>query len=139
MADSPADQDLADRYARYLAACNAHDLDRLGEFVAPDVRVDDAPVGLAVYTARVAAVVEAFPDYVWRIRHLVVNRPMLAAHLDDSGSHTGAPFLGVAASGRTVRTTELAVYAYRGGLIAEVWSVTDRLAVLAQLRDDAPG
>ena len=105
MADSPADQELADRYAAYLEVCNAHDFDRLGEFVAADVRVDGMPTGLPAYAARVAGVVVAFPDYDWRIRHLVVNRPMLAAHLEDTGTHSGAPFLGVEATGRTVRTT----------------------------------
>ena len=136
MADSPADQDLADRYRQYLDACNAHALDRLGEFVAPDIRVDGVPTGLAEYAARIGVVLAAFPDYRWRIRHLIVNRPMLAAHLEDTGTHTGAPFLEVAATGRSVKTTELAVYAFSGGLIAEVWSVSDRLDVLGQLTGD---
>ena len=92
MADSPADQDLADRYRRYLEACNAHALDRLGEFVAPDIRVDGVPIGLAEYAARIGVVLAAFPDYRWRIRHLIDNRPMLAAHLDDTGRTPGHRF-----------------------------------------------
>lgn len=88
MADSPADEDLAVRYRRYLEACNPYAFDRLGEFVAPDVFVDGEPTGLTAYTARIAAVVASFRDYSWQIRHLVVNRPMLAAHLEDTGTRT---------------------------------------------------
>jgi predicted ester cyclase len=68
VADSPADQDLADRYAAYLGVCNAYDFDRLGKFVAPDVRVGGVPTGLPAHAASVARVIESFPDYHWRIR-----------------------------------------------------------------------
>jgi aspartyl-tRNA synthetase len=68
VADPPADQDLADRYAAYLGVCNAYDFDQLGEFVAPDVRVGGVPTGLPAYAASVARVIESFPDYHWRIR-----------------------------------------------------------------------
>ena len=76
----------------------------------------------------------AFPDYHWQIRHLLVNRPLVAAHFTDTGTHTGAPFVGVAATGRPVQVDEFAVYAWRDGLIAEVWVASDRLAALDQLR-----
>jgi hypothetical protein len=74
--DSPADQELADRYRRY----NAHN------------------------------------------------------YFTDTGTHAGAPFLGVAAIGRPVQVDEFSVYAWSGGLITEVWVASDRLAALAQLR-----
>jgi predicted ester cyclase len=131
--DSPADQELADRYRRYNALCNAHDFDRLGEFVADDIRVNDEPTGLAAYAAGLGEVAAAFPDYSWQIRHLVVDAPLVAAHFTDTGTHTGAPFLGVPATGRSVRVDEFSVYAWRDGLIAEVWVASDRLAALAQL------
>ena len=134
MTDSPADQELADRYRRYNALCNTHDFDRLGEFVAANIRVNDEPTGLTAYAAGLSEVVAAFPDYHWRIRHLVVNAPLVAAHFTDTGTHTGAPFLGVAATGRPVQVDEFSVYAWSGGLITEVWVASDRLAALAQLR-----
>jgi predicted ester cyclase len=132
--DSPADRELAERYRRYNALCNAHDFDRLGEFVAEDIRVNDEPTGLPAYAAGLAEVVAAFPDYHWQIRHLVVNQPLVAAHFTDTGTHTGAPFVGVEATGRPVQVDEFAVYAWRDGLIAEVWVASDRLAALDQLR-----
>ena len=62
MADSSADQELADRYRRYNALCNAHDFSRLGEFVAQDIRVNDEPTGLAAYAAGLSEVVAAWRD-----------------------------------------------------------------------------
>ena len=50
MTDSPADQELADRYRRYNALCNAHDFDRLGELVAEDPGQRRA-TGLTAYAA----------------------------------------------------------------------------------------
>jgi len=134
MADSPADQDLADRYRRYNQLCNAHAFEQLGEYVAVDVWVNGRPQGLTDYVAGLRHVVASFPDYQWRLQHLIVNRPMLAAHFTDTGIHTGEPFLGVPASGRLVRTAEFAIYAWSGGLIREVWVSTDRFDVLAQLQ-----
>ncbi len=133
MTDSPADTELAERYRRYNALCNAHDFDRLGAFVAEDIRVNDEPTGLPAYAAGLAEVVAAFPDYHWRIRHLVVDAPLVAAHFTDTGTHSGAPFLGLPASGRSVQVDEFSVYAWRDGVIAEVWVASDRLAARDQL------
>ena len=95
------------------------------------------PTGLPAYAAGLAGVIDAFPDYHWRIRHLVVNRPILAAHLEDTGTHTGTRSWASRRRAGRYGPTELAVYAWSGGLIAEVWSVTDRLEVLSQLTDGA--
>lgn len=136
MADSPADQDLADRYRAYLALCNAHAFDQIGAYVAENVVVNDSVRGLAAYISGLRAVVASFPDYHWDLRRLVVNRPLAAAQLVDTGTHTGADFLGVPAGDRRVRVPEFAVYAWSGGLIQEVWTATDRLDVLEQLREE---
>ena len=68
MADSPADQALADRYAAYLGVCNAYDFDRLGGFLAPDGRVGGVPTGLPAYAASGVRAIEPFPGHHWRYR-----------------------------------------------------------------------
>lgn len=133
MADSRADEELAERYRGYLQLCNDGDFDRLGELVSPDVEVNGKPSGLVAYAASIRALRVAFPDFRWRIEHLVVNRPMLAAHLIDTGTHTGGPWLGIAPSGAVVRLPEMAVYAWSGGRISQVWSTSDRLDLRRQL------
>ena len=125
--------ELRDFYLRYNACCNGHELGRLGEFVAADVRVDGEPRGLDGYVAGLEDVLRAFPDYRWDIRHLLVDPPVVAAHFTDTGTHLGE-FLGVPATGRRVETQEFAVYRVAGGRIAEVWVTADNLRLLAQLR-----
>ena len=125
--------DLAAWYRRYNERCNAHGFATLGEFVAEDVEVNDAPQGLAAYVAGLEDVVRAFPDYRWELRHLVVDAPLVAAHFTDTGTHRGT-FLGVPATGRRVHMDEHAVYRLRDGRIAQVWVTADHERLLAQLR-----
>ena len=53
--------------------------------------------------------------------------------LTDTGTHRGA-FLGVAATGRAVTLTELALYRVENGLIGRVWVAADNATLLDQLR-----
>jgi predicted ester cyclase len=112
-------------YRDYLAACNAHDFDALGAFVAPDVVVNGEPQGLDGYVAGLRAVVAEFPDYRWELRHLLTDGDWLAAHFTDTGTHPS--------TGRPVRTQEFAFYRLAGGRIAEVWVTADNLAVREQI------
>ncbi|MFL6120253.1 ester cyclase [Actinophytocola sp.] len=112
--------ELRDFYRRYIERCNSHRFEELGEFVAEGVRVNDADQGLGRYIAGLAAVVEAFPDYHWDLRHLLVDGDWLSARLTGTGTHAGT-FLGVAATGRVISTTELAMYRVDGGRIVESW------------------
>lgn len=61
------------------------------------------------YVAGLRAVVNGFPDYRWELRHLLVDGQGLAARLSGAGTHTGH-FHGIAATGRAIRTQELAIY-----------------------------
>jgi predicted ester cyclase len=127
------EQDLETRYRRYNRLCNAHRFDRLGEFVAPDVEVNGEVQGLEAYVRGLEAVVRAFPDYRWDLRHLLVSGSWVSAHFLDTGTHQGS-FLGVPATGRRVSTQEFAIYRFEAGRIAEVWVTADNLRLLDQLR-----
>ena len=120
-------------YRAYLEVCNAHRFAELEGFVAADVSVNGRRAGLEDYVAGLEAVVAAFPDYRWELRHLLVDAPWLSAHFLDTGTHRGT-FLGVPATGRVVTTQEFAVYRVEAGKIAEVWVAADDLRLLEQLR-----
>ena len=120
-------------YRRYLQACNDHDFDRLGEFVAERVVVNGEVQGLSAYAAGLTDVVRAFPDYRWNLHHLLVERPWISAHFVDTGTHQDE-FLGVAATKKFVRVQEFALYRMAAGMIAEVWVSADNLGLLTQLR-----
>jgi predicted ester cyclase len=53
----------------------------------------------------------------WELRHLLIDGPWLAAHLDDTGTTVG---------GEAVRLREFAVYRFEEGRIASVWGDLDR-------------
>lgn len=122
-----------DLYLAYLRRCNEHRFDQLGDFVAQNVIVNGEPRGLVAYVAGLQTVIDAFGDYHWELRQLLVEEPWLSARLHDTGTHTG-PAWGVAATGRRIGTHELALYRLEDGKIAEVWVTADNLTVLEQLR-----
>jgi steroid delta-isomerase-like uncharacterized protein len=130
-------QELEAFYRRYNRLCNEHRFDELGAFVADDVEVDGRARGLDSYRRGLEAVVRAFPDYRWDLRHLLVDGSFVAAHFVDTGTHEGT-FLGVPPTGRPVATQEFAVYRVVAGRIAQVWVTADNLEILRQLRDE-PG
>jgi steroid delta-isomerase-like uncharacterized protein len=125
--------DLAERYRRYNAVCNEHRFEALGEFVHEDVVVNGERQGLTGYADGLQAVVRAFPDFRWQLRHLLVDGDVVAAHFTDTGTHRGE-WLGVPATGRRISTREFAFYRWSEGRIAEVWVTADDLEVLEQLR-----
>jgi predicted ester cyclase len=125
--------ELASFYRRYNACCNEHRFDDFAEFVADDVLINAADRGLDAYTGGLRAVVSAFPDYRWELRHLVVGAPWIAAHLNDTGTHRAA-FHGVEATGRSVSTDEFAFYRVDAGRIAEVWGMAFQVHLLTQLQ-----
>lgn len=112
--------ELMDFYRRYLHCCNERRFEELGGFVHEDVRVNGDMQGLDQYIDGLRAVVEAFPDYCWDLRHLLVDGDWLSAHLVDTGTHAGT-FLGVPATGRVISAQELAMYRVDDGKIVECW------------------
>jgi predicted ester cyclase len=128
------DDGLAAFYRRYNACCNEHRVEDLGEFVARDVAIDGTMRGVDAYAEELRAVIRGFPDYRWELRRLVVDPPWIAAHLSDTGTHSG-PFRGVPATGRTVNVPELAFYRVDAGRIAEVWGSAFGTLLLQQIRE----
>jgi predicted ester cyclase len=107
-------------YRRYLGCCNERRFGELGGFVSQDVEVNGAVRGLRWYAEGLGKFVEAFPDFHWDLRHLLVEGCWLSARLADTGTTP---------AGRSVRTRELAMYRVVGGRIVEVWGDLD-LALL---------
>ncbi len=112
--------DVVAVYERYLARCNEHRFDQLGEFVSQQVSGSGPVDGLAAYIDGVKAVCTAFPDYHWEVQQLVVEEDTIAARLIGQGTHTG-PFSGIAPTGRKVSTQELVIYRIADGKIVQCW------------------
>jgi predicted ester cyclase len=117
----PQRDDLADFYRRYLDRCNDHRFDTMGEFVADDVTGTGSTDGLSGYISGQSSLIDAFPDYRWELQQIVIDGPWLAVRLYGSGTHTGAPFRTIPATGRFIRTQELAFYRIADDKIVESW------------------
>ena len=107
-------------YERYLACCNEHRVEDLGEFVSDRVRGSGTVDGLAAYVEGVEAVVVGFPDWRWELQHLLVEGETIAARLVGRGTHTG-PFSDIAPTGRSISVQELVVYRFAEGKIVQCW------------------
>jgi predicted ester cyclase len=81
-------------YCRYNACCNEHRFDDLAEFVARDVVITGTDRALDACAERLRAVIRAFLDYHWELRHHLIRPPWITAHFADTGTHRG-PFLDV--------------------------------------------
>jgi predicted ester cyclase len=119
-------------YRRYNRHCNDHEFDRLGDFVAQNIEVNGQAQSLDEYIVGLQAVIRAFPDYQWELRHLLIDGCWISAHFQDTGTHRGA-FLGIPPTGRTVSTQEFALYRLQDNKIVEVWVTADDLHLLNQL------
>ncbi|HEY0373149.1 MAG TPA: ester cyclase [Amnibacterium sp.] len=119
-------------YEDYLDACNRHDLVRLGELIAVDVRRQGRPRGAEAWLDDLAALLRAFPDLQWKRIRLVVEDDRVAAHLRARGTHRG-PHLGVAATGRHVNWAEFGFYRVVGGRVVEYAGTADGAELLEQL------
>jgi predicted ester cyclase len=128
------DNGLAAFYRRYNACCNEHRFEDLPQFVARDVVINGTDRGVDAYADGLRAVVRAFPDYHWELRHLLVDAPWIAAHLADTGTHR-RPFLGVPPTGRSVSTQEFAFYRIDADQITEVWGTAFGVHLLQQIRE----
>jgi predicted ester cyclase len=112
--------DVVALYERYLARCNEHRFEELGEFVSEQVSGSGPVDGLAAYIDGVKAVCTAFPDYRWELQQLVVEDDTIAARLIGQGTHTGT-FSGIAPTGRRISTQELVIYRFADGKIVGCW------------------
>jgi predicted ester cyclase len=128
--------DLAQIYRAYLACLNARDWDRLADFVAPDVSRNGERLGVDGYRALLENDLRAIPDLGFEIDLLTVDPPCVAARLRFDCSPVGV-FLGLPVNGAKLSFAEHVFYEFRDGRIVEVWSVIDKAAIEAQLRDRA--
>ncbi|MBP0588548.1 ester cyclase [Paraburkholderia sp. LEh10] len=119
-------------YRDYLDCLNRRDWEALGQFVDDEVIHNGRPIGLPGYRAMLERDVGDIPDLQFDIELLVVEPPVVASRLrfDCAPRHT---FLGLHIGGKRIVFAENVFYAFRGGKIAQVWSIIDKTAIEAQL------
>ncbi|MDP9325257.1 MAG: ester cyclase [Candidatus Dormibacteraeota bacterium] len=115
---------------------NKHDVTKMDGLVAPGV-VDHDPTpgqaaGIAGFRQRYTALFTAFPDLVATPDDVIYQGEKAAVQNTIQGRQTG-PFLGAAATGKTVTLSGVDVFKVVGGKITEHWGVEDDAAIRRQL------
>ena len=80
---------------------------------------------------------EAFPDMRWVLQEQVAEGDKVVTRFEWTGTHRG-PFLGVAATGRSVRVWGIVIDRLDGGKLKESRMLMDTLGLMAQLGQFPP-
>lgn len=100
--------------------------DYVGHF--PGTRVE----GRAALKAFVLAHRQAFPDWTETVQSVLVDGEQAATRFVSTGTQRGE-FMGIPATGRSVRIEEASLLRFENGRIAEQWAFPDVTALTAQL------
>lgn len=126
-----------------FAAINARQVERLGEFLAPDVVDPNAIVhgepdepGAAFEGIRTQ--LAAFDPYEVRIEDLVAEGDRVAARVVQRGTHTGEHPRMPVPTGRRFENEAMFVLTLADGLVTEIRGVSDRLGLFVALGWDWP-
>lgn len=127
-----SDFDVRDFYARYMEALNAHEFDRMDEFVHDSIVLHSLPSTRDAVVAQLHSITDAVPDFHWETLDLAINGETVAVRAINTGTPT-KEWLGVAPSGKPIRIEEYAIYTIRDGKFLHMSAVHDAEAMRRQL------
>jgi predicted ester cyclase len=127
-----SDTGLREFYERYIEALNAHEFDRMDEFVHESVVLHSEPSTRAAVVAQLTSITAAVPDFHWEVQEVAVDGESLAARLKNTGT-PAREWLGAAPSGKPVEIVEYAIYRIRDGKFVHMSAVHDAEALREQL------
>ncbi len=118
-------------------ALSAHDLDALLPLAAEDV-VEDWPIigrfeGIAAVRDHFAAIFAAVPDFTIEAEKIVSDGDAVFAHWHMRGTFTGAPFYGLAATGRPIDLRGTDYFTVRNGKVASNFVAYDGVTFAVQV------
>lgn len=123
---------IRDLFSRYIAALNAHQMDRMDEFVHERVLQNLKPVSRDTVIADLKGHIASVPDFQWRVKDVIVEGDTLAARLFNIGT-PARKWLDVEPTGRTVETLEFAFHKARAGKFYEMNYAMDVIGLRRQL------
>jgi len=122
---------------RYQEIYNSNNLDALPEVLSPDFKphtlMPGVPPGLDGYKMLHHGSIAAYPDFHVAVEDLIAEGDKVAMRFVITGTHTGAPFLGIPAAGVKIRVTGVSIFRLANGKIVEHWGEEDAAGWLAQL------
>ncbi len=117
---------------QYIAALDAHEIDRMDKFVADEVLLNGEPGTRNDVMADMRSIIGAVPDFRWEVRELLFDRDRLAARVRNTGT-PAKEWLGVAPTGASFEIIEYAIYKVANGKFAQMTNLHDSAEVHRQL------
>jgi predicted ester cyclase len=91
------------------------------------------PMDLEATKQFAAMFFDALPDLSHPLDELIAEGEKVAFRCRYEGTHTGAEFMGVEASGRRISMTGVGVMRVTNGQVAEFWVSPDRMTLMEQI------
>jgi steroid delta-isomerase-like uncharacterized protein len=116
---------------------NTDQLDQLGNVLAanfvPHNLMPGMTPALETYKQIHTMAKASFPDQTVTTEDLLADGEKVIERWSMTMTHTGTPFFGLPASGKSVRTSGINIYRIENGQIAEMWADMDFFGVMVQL------
>lgn len=126
------DIDLNEFYRRYIDVLNAHEFDRMSEFVATTTTLNGEPGTLDDVVASLTGIAQAVPDIHWEITELAIDGERVAARLINTGTPV-TEWLGVPPNGTSFEIVEYAIYHVRDSRFIHMANLHDAEQLNTQL------
>ncbi|MEU4678834.1 ester cyclase [Micromonospora sp. NPDC023737] len=126
------ESDLRDWYMRYAEALNAHQFDRMAEFINDEVLLGGHPGSRDDVVTVLKGIADAVPDIRWEVDELLIDRDGIAVRAINTGTPT-KEWLGIQPSGASFKIVEYAIYKVRDGRFSQMTNLHDSAEMLRQL------
>ena len=129
--------DLKPVYQELADAVNRRDLEALDLIFDPHLinhgADPDEPRGAYHFKLVFRGLIAACPDLRVTIEDAIAEDDKLVVRWSDIGTHTGAPLLGIPATGKQIILTGIDILRIRDGRIVERWAENDKLYLMETL------
>ena len=93
----------------------------------------DVDQSLDQLKAGIPVLFSAFPDLKFTVEDMVAEGDKVAYRVTITGTHTGVPYMGVAASGKKIEMRNTSIKRIANGRLAESWGTLDTVSAMRQL------
>jgi predicted ester cyclase len=104
------------------------------DYHAPEFKVHSAmgDMTLKEYLQLMDTLVSAFPDCKYTADDIIAEGDKVVGRYHFTGTHKGA-YLGIAPTGKKVRTEGIGIFKIGGGKLVEAWFAADTMSMMQQL------
>ncbi len=124
--------DIRDFYTRYVDAINAHQWDRIGDFMHDTVLYHGQTVTREQGVANFEGITDAMPDYRVELKAVIYSGDTVGTYSITRGTPV-KEWLGSAPNGKPIEIEEITVYKIEDGRFTQMSNVWDLDALHEQL------